>query len=100
MRVSVRVVLALVLAVIAGWIAFRLVPKPLPELSRAEFLSEVREGHVHEIAVQDREVITGVSSTRGAFRTPYNEDKDANLLTELRAQGVEVVFETSGPGLI
>jgi hypothetical protein len=45
-------------------------------------------------------VITGESSTRGPFRTAYKEPEDAKLATELRALGVEVVYETSPIGLI
>ncbi len=90
----------ILLAAIAGWIAFRLVPKPLPEISRAEFLTEVREGRVRKAVILDREVITGESTTRGPFRTAFHDRDDAVLLTELRALGVEVVFEESGPGLI
>jgi hypothetical protein len=90
----------ILLAAIAGWIAFRLVPKPLPEISRAEFLTEVREGRVRKVVIEDRQVITGASTTRGPFRTAFHDREDAALVTELRALGVEVAFEKSGPGLI
>jgi hypothetical protein len=87
------------LAVIAGWVSARFVPKPLPELSRQEFLAEVRAGHVHKVVIEDQEVITAVSSTRGEFRTGFKAG-DNDLLAELRARGIEVVSEKSTPGLI
>ena len=100
MKVSPRLGVLVILAAIAGWWAFQHVPAPLPELSRTEFLAEVRAGHVRKVIVEDHQVITGESSTRGPFRTAYKEPKDANLVGELRVQGVEVVFETSPIGLI
>jgi|SRR5215472_5239258 len=99
MKVTPRHAVVLFLAVIAGVFAFYHVPAPLPELSRPEFLAEVRAGHVRKIVIADHQVITGESSIRGRFRTDYKEPEDGNLATELRAQGVEVVFETSPIGL-
>ena len=86
--------------VIPARIAFRLVPKPLPEISRAEFLPEVREGRVRKVVIEDRQGIIGASTTRGPFRAAFHDREDAALVTELRAMGVEVAFEESGPGLI
>jgi hypothetical protein len=99
MKVTSRHVTSLILALIAGWWAFSHVPPPLPELTREEFLAEVRAGHVRKIVIEDHQVITGESSTRGRFRTAYKEPEDADLATELRAQGVEVLFDNS-TGLI
>jgi hypothetical protein len=80
----------------AGVAAALLVPKPLPELSRAEFLTEVRSGHVQKITITDDNVITGVSTARGEFRTPYkSNEKEKELLAELRDLGVEIGFEKS-----
>jgi hypothetical protein len=56
------------LSVAAGWAAFHFTPKPLPELSAQELIAEVRSGYVHEVVVIDNEVVTGVSTRRGAFR--------------------------------
>jgi hypothetical protein len=100
MKVPPRVLVSAVLAVIAGWAAFRSVPRPLPELLRTEFLVEIREGHVRKVVVEDHEVITGVSTTRGPFRTAFKKQSDQALVTELRSLGVEVEFEESTPGLI
>ena len=98
MKVKQRLGITAILALIAGWWAFQHVPAPLPELSRAEFLDEVRAGHVHEVVVEYQDVIIGESSSRGRFRTRYKQKEDEGLLTELRAKGVDVVFESS-PGL-
>jgi hypothetical protein len=95
MKASIRLGVLVLLSVLAGWFAFKHVPPPLPELSRAEFMAEVRTGHVHKVIIEDHQVITGESSTRGPFRTDYKEPEDANLAAELRAQGVEVLFDTS-----
>jgi hypothetical protein len=100
MRISPRTALALVAAAIAGVTAAYLVPKPLPELSRAEFIDEVRAGHVHTVVIEDQELITGVSSTRGPFRTGFRKAEDGRLPAELRTLGVEIRFEKSGLGLI
>jgi len=100
MKVTPRLGVLVVLAVLAGWFAFQHVPAPLPELSRAEFLAEVRAGHVRKVIIEDQQVIISESSTRGPFRTTYKKAEDASLVTELRAQGVEVVFEKSPLGLI
>jgi hypothetical protein len=97
---SVRRLLALVAAVLVGVAVLHLLPPPLPELTRAEFMAEVRAGHVSSIAIEDQEVITGISSTRGAFRTSYRKGEDGGLPAELRAMGVEVRFEKSPLGLI
>src|SRR5262250_319537 len=82
---GVRKVIALVAALIAGATAFYLVPEPLPELTRAEFLVEVRAGHVRSVEIEDQEVIIADSSTRGKFRTDFHKDEDVNLPAELRA---------------
>jgi hypothetical protein len=95
----IRIAIAAVVAVAVGVFTFLHVPKPWPELSRTEFMEEVRLGHVQKITIRDEEVITGVSATRGEFRTPYKRD-DKELLAELRSLGVEIVFEESAPGLI
>jgi hypothetical protein len=99
MKVRPRLAVAFILAVIAGWFAYSHVPAPLPELSRSELLTEVRAGHVRKVIIEDHQVITGESSARGPFRSAYKEPQDAHLVTELRAQGVEVVFESSPLGL-
>jgi hypothetical protein len=98
MKVSPRLGVLVLLSVLAGWLAFKHVPAPLPELSRAEFMAEVRAGHVRKVTIEDHQVIVSESSTRGAFRTAYKEPADVNLVGELRAKGVEVVFETSPIG--
>lgn len=84
---------SLLLALLAGFAAFRLMPKPLPEISRKDFLIEVRTHHVAKVVIDDG-VITGVSSKRGAFRTAYDR-ADTHLPSELRKQGVTVVFDRS-----
>jgi hypothetical protein len=58
--------LTAVIAVGVGWIAFHLVPTPLPELTRQQFLGEVQAGYVHNVVIES-DVITGVSSARGPF---------------------------------
>jgi hypothetical protein len=100
MRISIRLVVSALLAALVGVIAFHLVPEPLPELSREEFLAEVRDGHIQKVVIEDTEVILGVSSVRGAFRSPYRREQDSRLANMLRAQGVETVFTKSAPGLI
>jgi len=77
-----------------------LLHKSLPQLSREQFLAEVRAGHVSKVVIEDEQVIQSSSSTRGAFATPYDRRRDAQLVLELRARGIEVVFEKSAPGLI
>jgi hypothetical protein len=64
-------------------------PKPLPELTRAEIMAELRAGHVRKIEIEDQDVIIG-SSTRGEFRTGFNGREDVDLPAELRNLGVEV----------
>jgi hypothetical protein len=71
---------------------FCLVLEPLPELTHAEFMAEVRAGHVHRVEIKDQEVIIGESSTRGEFRAEFDRYKDVNLPAELRALGIEVLF--------
>jgi hypothetical protein len=74
---------------------FYLVPAPLPELTRAEFMAEVRAGHVRRVEIEDQEVIIAESSMRGQFRTDFDRYKDVNLPAELRALGIEVLFSKS-----
>lgn len=97
---TLRLLLALIAALVVGAVAGYLVPPPLPELTRAEFLDEVRAGHVRSIVIKDQELITGVSSTRGAFRSDFRKADDRGLPAALRALGVEISFETSALGLI
>ena len=97
MRISV--LSKFVLAVIVGIVAFWFVPKPLPELSRAEFMDEVHAGHVHRVEIEDQEVILGESTTRGPFRTAFDRVGDGGLPDELRAAGVEVWYSKSSPGI-
>jgi hypothetical protein len=99
MRISLRTVVVLVLAVLAGIVAFWWVPEPLPELTRAEFMDEVRAGHVHRIDIEDQQVILSESSTRGEFRTGFDKSRDAGLPDEMRALGIEVWFSKSAPGI-
>jgi hypothetical protein len=99
MRIPVRLIVKLVLAAVAGVIAFWLVPEPLPELSRTEFMDEVRAGHVHRIDIEDQQVILSESTIRGPFRTSFDENRDAGLPDGLRALGVEVWFSRSPPGI-
>jgi len=87
----------IVVAVCAGWLAFRFTTKlerdlP-PEITPTEFLSEVTQGHVAKILIEDRKFISGVSSTRGPFRTKMPVD-DA-LVKKLRSRGVVVEFASS-----
>jgi len=86
-----------VLAALAGIIAFWLVLEPLPEISRAEFMDEVRAGHVHKIEIEDQEVILSESTARGPFRTGFDRKRDADLADEPRALGVEIWYSTSPP---
>jgi hypothetical protein len=99
MRIPARLILKLVFVAVAGVIAFWLVPEPLPELSRAEFLDEVRAGRIHRVEIEDQEVILSESTIRGRFRTGFNKVRDAGLPDELRALGPEVWFSKSPPGI-
>jgi hypothetical protein len=96
---SVRRLLTLVAAVLVGVVVFERLPAPLPELTRAEFMDEVRAGHVRKIEIEDQEVILSESSTRGEFRTGFDKTRDAGLPDELRALGIEVWFSKSPPGI-
>ena len=97
--IAARHLFALVAALIAGVTAFYLVPEPLPELTRAEFMAEVRAGHVRRVDIEDQQVIIGESSTRGKFRAEFDRNKDVNLPAELRALGIEVLFSESPLGI-
>ena len=96
----VRLIIAAIIAVIAGVVSAHFVPEPLPELSRAEFLAEVRAGHVRAVEIEDQDVILGESTTRGKFRSPFRKSEDTALPLELRGLGVEVRFTRSPLGLI
>jgi hypothetical protein len=90
-----RVAISALLAVMVGIGVTYLLPKPLPELSRAEFLAEVRGGRIVKVTI-DGDVIFAVSSTRGEFRTSLKPG-EADLLAELRSRGVKI--EYAPPGL-
>jgi hypothetical protein len=89
----------LIAALVAGVAAFFIVPVPPPEITRTEFMAEVRAGHVHKVEIHDQEVIIGESSTRGKFRTNFDRNKDANLPAELDAIGVQVLSSRSMLGV-
>lgn len=96
---GLRRLLVLALSLGAGIAAFYLLPPPLPELSRAEFMDEVHAGRVHRVEIEDQEVILGESTTRGGFRTDFDRHRDAGLPDKLRALGIEVWFSKSPPGI-
>jgi hypothetical protein len=96
---SRRLVFLLILSATAGLVAYFLVPKPLPELSRQELIAEVHSGYVHEVVIVDGEVLTAVSTRRGRFRVVLRRGAHS-LIEELSAMGVEVKFETTPLGLI
>jgi hypothetical protein len=100
MKRPMRYLILAVISIIAGYVAFRLVPAPLPEISRADFLSEIHTGHVHEVIIKDQDTIIARSSVLGRFRTPYDKSADAKLAEQLRTQGVKVEYEESTPGMI
>jgi|SRR5580693_1521450 hypothetical protein len=96
-RRPARIAVTLTIAVCAGLLAAvatsRYLHRLPPEISRTEFQSEVDERHVDKILIRDRELISGTSSTRGAFRVSMHVDDV--LVNELRSRGVVVEFETS-----
>jgi hypothetical protein len=96
---SRRFVILLTVSVAAGVVATHFIPKPLPEMSREDLIAELRSGYVHEVVIVDNEVITGVSSRRGAFRVPLRGRADS-LIEQLSAMGVDVKYETTPLGLI
>jgi hypothetical protein len=87
----------LLIAICAGCLAAvatsRFLQRLPPEISKTEFLSEVDEQHVDKVVIRDRELISGASSTRGAFRVRMPVDDV--LVNQLRSRGVVVEFETS-----
>ena len=100
-RVWLKLWIAVIVGVAAALLTYLLLlHTALPRISREQFLAEVRAGHVSKVVIEDEQVITSSSSTRGAFATPYDRSSDGQLLLELRARGIEVVFEKSAPGLI
>ena len=47
-----------VVATIAGVVAFRYLPEPLPELTREELLAEIRAGRVQQVDIEDQDIMT------------------------------------------
>ena len=96
-RRPARIAFTLFIAICAGWLAAVATSKFLqrlpPEISQTEFLSEVDERHVDKVVIRDRVLISGTSSTRGAFRVRMPVDDV--MVNELRSRGVVVEFETS-----
>ncbi len=96
-RRALRIAFALLIAICAGWLAAvatrRFLQGLPPEISRTEFLSEVDEHHVDKVVIRDRVLISGTSSTRGAFRVSMPVDEP--IVNELRSRGIVVEFETS-----
>lgn len=92
-----HLVFILMIAICAGVLASiatnRLLNRLPPEVSRAEFFSEVEQGHVAKVVIRDRALIDGTSSTRGALRVRMPVDEA--VVSGLRARGVVVTFETS-----
>jgi hypothetical protein len=100
-RRQIYLAFVIIVAVCTGLLASRYTMRSLrglpPEITRTEFLSEVAQGHVARVVIADREFISGVSSTRGAFRTRMPVD-DA-MVKDLRARGVVVEFERGTVGI-
>ena len=96
MRILVRIAVAVVIGAIAAWMTYRHIPPQPLELSPAEFLAEVRQGHVREVLVNGT-ILLGTSSTRGRFQTTF-DSKDTKLAGELHDHGVQVSFEHDSVG--
>src|SRR5439155_6020059 len=96
---AIRRLVLLVVSVIAGVVAFYLVPPPLPEITRGEFWDEVSAGHIRKIEIYDQAWILSQSTARGEFRTVFDKRKDAGLADELRSRGIEIWYSTSPPGI-
>ena len=96
-RRPTHIALTLFIAICAGLLAAvatsKLLQRLPPEISRTEFFSEVDKRHVDKVVIRDRELISGTSSTRGAFRVRMPVDD--LLVHELRSRGVVVEFEIS-----
>ena len=96
-RRPARLAFMLFIAICAGWLAAvatsRFLQRLPPEISQTEFLSEVEGRHVDKVVIRDRMLISGTSSTRGAFRVRMPVDDV--MVNELRSRGVVVEFETS-----
>jgi hypothetical protein len=92
-RLAVMLFIAVCAGVLAAVATSKLLQRLPPEISQTEFLSEVDERHVDKVVIRDRALISGTSSTRGAFRVrmPVDDVK----VNELRSRGVVVEFETS-----
>ena len=95
-RRPARLALALFIAICAGLLAAvatsRFLQRLPPVISRTEFLLEVDERHVDKVVIRDRVLISGTSSTRGAFRVRMPVDD--GMVNDLRSRGVVVEFET------
>jgi len=92
----IRLLLAAAIAGVAAALAVYFFAKPWPEISRAEFLVEVRSGHVQEVEIHDGDTLLAVSSTRGRFRTAI-KSSDQQLIAELQTRGIKVLYSSSGP---
>src|SRR3954468_18858160 len=96
-KIPLRGLFAAVVATIAGVVAFRYLPEPLPELTREELLAEIRAGRVQQVDIEDQDIILGESSSRGEFRSPFDRRRDVGLADELRALGIAVLYTRSPP---
>jgi hypothetical protein len=94
---TIRLLINIGFAVIAGFIAFRLVPPPLPELSRTELMTEIRAGRLNQIEIEDDDIILGESAKYGRFRSPFDPKRDAGLPEALRSLGVVILYSRSPP---
>jgi hypothetical protein len=91
-----RVVISGLVAVVFGLAATLLVLRLIPrEVSREQFLIEVRQRHLKEATIYPKDhIVVADYGNPGAIRTVLAED-DQTFATELRALGVEVTFGTS-----
>jgi hypothetical protein len=92
-RIAVTLLIAICVGCLAAVATSRFLQRLPPEISKTEFLSEVDERHVDKVVIRDRELVSGTSSTRGAFRVRMAVDDV--MVNELRSRGVMVEFETS-----
>ena len=92
-RLAILLFVAIGAGLLSSLATYRLLQRLPPEISRAEFFSEVEQGHVAKVVITDRDLISGTSSTRGAFRVRMPVDD--LTLHQLRSRGVVTEFETS-----
>jgi len=93
------IILAVIIAYVAGWPPLSRMRTPQKEIDYSQFLTQAEAGLIAKVAISD-ESITGEYKDGAAFRTntPISDASTKDIVTLLRAKGAIITFSPRSRG--